>query len=542
MSGAAADVLVVGAGPTGLALALHAHDHGAQVRIVERRADPFRPSRALIVHPRTLEVLRPLGVTETLLDRGAVSPAVRLHLGGREIPVQLGGFEIPDTAFPYLLFIRQAVVEAVLSQAFADRGLEVERGVELIDLHHDADGADATLRRAGITQTASCRYVAGCDGPASTVRRLAGMRWRGGPYAQEIVLADLELETDLARQAHVVAGREGLLFVFAPGEGATWRLLATRSRRDGADHTDEPTGTVSTNQLQDLLDDAGLPARVDDVAWSSRVHLEHRIASGYRQGPLFLVGDAAHVHSPAGGQGMNTGIQDASNLGWKLAFAATNTARTATGDLLLESYERERRPVARKMLAMTHALFWAEAGTDPIARFARGSLAPLASPVIPRVLRYGPLVAAGIRRLSQLHVHYHHSEISVEGTPRSHHGPRPGKRLPDSAVEVAGGRTRLHELLAHPGVHVLLDRDAGRLPEQASHRLVDVHRILDWAGTGVCVVRPDGYVGFRCAGFEPRQVADWLALVGAPPLSTPASLINSSGAVGGARAAVGDQA
>jgi 2-polyprenyl-6-methoxyphenol hydroxylase-like FAD-dependent oxidoreductase len=500
-----------------LALALQAHDHGARVRIVERRTDLFRPSRALIVHPRTLEVLRPLGVTETLLDCGEVSPSVRLHVGGREIPVQLSGFEMSDTPYPHLLFVRQAVVEAVLSQALADRSLEVERGIEVIDLHHHADGAEATLRRAGMSEGASCRYVAGCDGPASTMRRLAGVGWRGGSYAQEIVLADLELEADLASEAHVVTGRDGLLFVFAPGEGATWRLLATRSRRGAADHSDAPGGAVSIDELQGLLDRAGLQAHVDDVTWSSRVHLEHRIASQYRHGSLFLVGDAAHVHSPAGGQGMNTGIQDALNLGWKLAFAATDTPDPTTAEVLLETYDRERRPVARKVLAMTHALFWGEAGTDPVARFARGPLASLASPVIPHLLRYRPLVAAVVRHLSQLRVHYRHSEISVDGTPRSHGRPRPGERLLDSLVELAGGRTtHLHELLAHAGIDMLLDRDASRPPEVAAHRLLGTHRILNWPGTGVCVVRPDGYVGFRCADFEPRQVAAWLALVAAP--------------------------
>ena len=133
--------------------------------------------------------------------------------------------------------------------------------------------------------------------------------------------------------------------------------------------------SVAIGELQTLLDGAGVQAQVETMAWSSRVHLEHRIASRYRAGPLFLVGDAAHVNSPAGGQGMNTGIQDAVNLGWKLAFAAANLPDRATSDLLLDSYQRERRPVAQHVMALTHALFWAEAATNPIARFARGPLA-----------------------------------------------------------------------------------------------------------------------------------------------------------------------
>jgi hypothetical protein len=257
------------------------------------------------------------------------------------------------------------------------------------------------------------------------------------------------------------------------------------------------------------------------VAWSSRVQLEHRIASRYRRGALFLVGDAAHVHSPAGGQGMNTGIQDALNLGWKLAFAASAPSRPVT-DGLLDSYERERRPVARYVLALTHALFWGEAGTDPLARFARASLAPLASPLVPHLLRRRRLVAEGVRLLSQLRVHYRHSELSVEGAPPGRHGPRPGERLPDAFVDAAGRRCRLHALIARPGVHVLLDRDAIAPADKVLGEMVTVHRMLDRRGTGVLVVRPDGYVGFRASAVDPGQVVNWLALISASPQRRPA--------------------
>jgi hypothetical protein len=213
---------------------------------------------------------------------------------------------------------------------------------------------------------------------------------------------------------------------------------------------------------------------------------------------------------------MNTGIQDALNLGWKLAFAASAPTRPVT-DVLLDSYERERRPVARHVFALTHALFWGEAGTDPLARFARASLAPLASPMVPYLLRRRRLVAQGVRLLSQLRVHYRHSELSVEGEPPGRHGARPGERLPDALVEVVAGRCRLHELIAHPGVHVLLDRDAIAPPDQALGPLVSVHRMLDRRGAGVVVVRPDGYVGFRAAEVDPCQVVDWLSLISTPP-------------------------
>ena len=509
------DVLVVGAGTTGLALALQAHDHGARVRVLERRRDCFRPSRALIVHPRTLEVLRPLGVTDALLARGDRAPSVRLHLRRRVVRADLDDLPLSDTAFPHLLIVAQASVEAVLAEALAARGVEVERQAEVIDLRPERDGTVARVRRATADELVRCRYVAGCDGPGSIVRRAAGMGWPGGAYHQEVVLADLELDAELAAGvAHAVAGRNGVLFLFALGERATWRLLVTRPTWGSDMEAGQPDGPVPIEDLQALIDGAGLPARVADVAWSARVPLEHRIATAYRSGPLFVVGDAAHVHSPAGGQGMNTGIQDAANLGWKLAFAASNTAiGNRSPETLLDSYETERRPVARRTVGLTHLLFWVEAGSGPAASFVRRFLVPSAGPAVPFLLRRRHLMAAGIRILSQLNVRYLTSPLSVEGRPRRRPGSRPGERLPDAPVTMDGRRRRLHELLVRPGVHLLFDRDAPSFDPEPLGPYIHVHRIDDWGGRGVVAVRPDGYVGF-CAGVtDTEQLHGWLGMI-----------------------------
>ncbi|HET6952757.1 MAG TPA: FAD-dependent monooxygenase, partial [Acidimicrobiales bacterium] len=496
MSSDPADVLVVGAGPTGLALALQAHDHGARVRIVERRAELSRPSRALIMHPRTLEVLRPHGVTDALLARGDLSPSAHLHLGTRVVPVRLADLDLPDTEFPHLLLIRQADVERVLWEALVARGLEVERGVELSDVAALGDHAVATLRRAGAETRVPCRYVAGCDGPASIVRDRAGIGWRGRSYRQEVVLADVELDGLTPDVAHAVPGPRGLVFVFPIGERATWRVLATRPA--GADELPfgQPGPAVPAGEVQGLLDTAGLDARISRVGWSAKVRLQHRLALRFRHGPLFVVGDAAHAHSPAGGQGMNLGMQDALNLGWKLAGAARSPG-TLAGPLL-DSYEIERRPAARQVLALTHAVFWAEASTDPVATAARRLVARWAAPIVPPLLRRRRLVGAGVRTLSQLRIHYRRSPLSVEGTPAGPPGPRPGERVPDAQVVTAAGRSvRLHDLIARPGIHALVQRDAPGLDLPSPGGDVHVHRIASWPGAGVVVVRPDGYVGFR---------------------------------------------
>ena len=506
-----AGILVAGAGPAGLTLALQAHDHGADVRIAERRPAAFRPSRALILHPRTLEVLRPLGVTQALLDRADIAPTADLHLGRRVTRVSLGDLALPDTAFPHLTLIRQMDLEAVLSQALADRGVDVERGTELVAARDGPDGVRAVLQSGGQAAETLFNSVVGCDGPASTVRSQAGIGWPGGPYPVEVVLADVELTDDLtADGTHVVAGRDGLVFLFRLGERAAWRLLATRPA--GADQLPfgQPGPRVPAAELQALLDEAGLGVQITDHAWSSRVRLQYRVADRFRQGRLYLAGDAAHAYSPATGQGMNAAIQDAANLGWKLAIAGPQPRCTT----LLSSYDRERRPVARQVLGMTHLAFWGEASTGRLAVLLRSKVAPLAAPVVPALMRRQSLIARGVRVLSQMQVEYRASPLSVEGKPRSRSGPRAGDRLPDMAVKSAGRSIGLHELLARPGMHVLLDRDADRLDTLRLGPLVHMHRLTSRPGHGMIIVRPDGYIGFRCEAAEEGQLAAWLSLAG----------------------------
>jgi 2-polyprenyl-6-methoxyphenol hydroxylase-like FAD-dependent oxidoreductase len=505
-----ADLLVAGAGPAGLALALQAHDHGAAVRIVDRRPEAARPSRALIMHARTLEVLRPLGVTGDLLARGDLAPAADLWLGSRTVRVGFGGLALPDTAFPHLTLIRQMDVERVLAGALAARGVRVEYGTELAAVRDGPGEVLASLRAPAGPQQARFSFVAGCDGAASTVRAQAGLGWAGRSYPVEIVLADAELDGDLdGEAAQVVAGRRGLLFAFRLGEQATWRLLATRPVTPERVPPGSFGPPVPAASLQALIDAAGLDVRITSLAWSARVGVQRRMASRFRRGRLFLAGDAAHTWSPATGQGMNAALQDAANLGWKLAFAVAGP-----GDgPLLRSYDRERRPVARQLLALTNLVFWAEAGTGPVPSALRARLAPLAAPLVPALARGRP-AAAGIRLLSQLNASYRGSPLSVEGTPHRAGGPRAGDRLPDRLVRADGRSVRLHELTGRPGVHILLDRDADQPAALAPGRFVSVHRLASVPGRGVTVVRPDGYVGFRSAAAEAGQIAAWLARAG----------------------------
>ncbi len=506
---AASDILVVGAGTTGLTLALAAHDHGADVRIVDRRPDPARPSRALIVHPRTLEVLRPLGVIDAILARADVDPEVRLRLGRHTVPVRLGGLDLPDTPYPHLTLVRQMDIERVLIDALSDRGVTIEWGTDVIAIADDAS-ARAMLRTPAGIEEAEVRFIAGCDGPDSAVRQAAGIGWRGGPYREEIVLADLELAGDIdPGSLNAWIGRHGLLLVFPLGERATWRLLATQPAGGTPFPSGQPGPPVPDGELQRLMDEAGFAGQIAEVAWSARYRVQHRLAERFRAGHLFIAGDAAHTWSPATGQGMNTGIQDAVNLGWKLARASTSS----DAERLLDSYNAERRPAASRLFRMTHAAFWAEASTSPLPSLLRAT-APLGAPLVPPLLGRRRLLDEGLAAMSRLRAGYRDSPLSVEGSPELPGTLRAGDRLPDREACVDGAQRPLHDVIARPGVTVLLHRDATLPAGIQLAPLVAIHRIEDTPGEGLVAVRPDGHVGFTCAAADANQLRSWLALVG----------------------------
>jgi 2-polyprenyl-6-methoxyphenol hydroxylase-like FAD-dependent oxidoreductase len=512
------DVLVVGAGPTGLATALMARRHGARVRIVERRSDAVRPSRAMIVHSRALEGLRPLGATDALLERADPFPRAELHVGARRIPVRLAQDFLPDSSVPPMLLIRQMAVEDVLANELEQAGVHVERGTELLDLHQSGHLAPvrAVLRTPTGVAEVGCRFLAACDGSGSTVRQRVRLGFQGAAHQEEVVLADVELAGSLVSgRLHVAAGGSGLVWLFPLGEGASWRLIGTRPARteEGVPAACRPSTTpdvVSVPVLDRLLEDSGLGATVTDCPWSCVVPLQHRLAQCFRRGPVFLVGDAAHVHSPAAAQGMNSGLLDAVNLGWKLAFAA----RTGTPEALLDSYGAERRPVARQVIALTRLVFFAEASQASFARLLRSAVLPAAAPSLPYLLTQPWFMQPAFRLLSQRWVSYRHSALSLlDGHVPS--GPRPGDRLPDRDVTSGSSTLRLHALTAQPGIHLLLERDASTPPVGLLGPRVTVHRLDDVDGRGVVAVRPDGHVGYRSPEVNLHRLTHWLDLVAA---------------------------
>ena len=525
------DVLVVGAGPTGLTLAAQLRAFGATVRIVDRQLDRVHESRALGVQPRTLEVLRGLGVAQELLARGNDAVWVQLHAAGRVVRVRLFGLGLDDTAYPFLLLVSQADTEQVLGDHLAGRGVPVERGIEVVGFHADPDAVTCTLRhRDGRTEQVRARYLAGCDGAASTVRRGAGIPFKGGAYPQTFALADLEADGLDRDAAHAFLGQVGILLFFPLGRPASWRLLAMHPGLRGRREPAQP----SLGELQALADAfTGGHIALRDPVWRTYFGLQHRHATRYRAGPVFLAGDAAHVHSPAGAQGMNTGIQDAWNLGWKLALVGRGLAEEA----LLDSYDAERRPVGGFVVRFTDRAFSVATSTNSLIRALRTRVVPQ---VLPLGLRFDRAVAAGFRTVAQLNIGYRHSPAVEEGDPRLRRGPRAGDRLPDARISRDGQECWLGVALATPGFHLLLFGQVGDWhPSQLTtlrHRYADtlaVHHLTRTAAPGALhdlhgqafarpgvndraqyLIRPDGHVGYRAGGDDlaglQRYLARWL--------------------------------
>ena len=529
MTGELVDVLVVGAGPTGLALAAELAAFGVRARLIDRGLDRVHESRALAIQPRTLEVLAGLGVTDELIAGGNRAVQLRMHVPGRVVTVPMFDLGLEDTAYPFLLFLSQAETERVLGESLAAAGVPVERGVELAGLSNAADAATATLRhRDGREEVVSARYVAGCDGGHSSVRRLAGISFEGSSYPQTFVLADTEADGVEPGAAHVFASGAGMLFFFPLVTPATWRLLAMRPP---ADRT-PPDTPVVLDEVQALASTyTGGTVRLHDPVWMTNFRLHHRAAARYRAGRVFLAGDAAHVHSPAGAQGMNTGIQDAVNLGWKLA----QILRGVTDPALLDTYEAERAPIGSMVLRFTDRAFTIATSTQPIVRLARTRLAPV---VIPLALRARIARGYAFRAVAQLDIRYRHSHLSLDGPNPPRTGPKAGDRLPDASIAHHGQPGRLHRALAPAGWHLLLCGPPDAWPAQTLTELQERHPSLvtvrhltmqntpgalhdpdgqalrrlglTAAHTAQYLVRPDGHVGYRAGGTDTAQLARYL--------------------------------
>ncbi|HEX6967289.1 MAG TPA: FAD-dependent monooxygenase [Micromonosporaceae bacterium] len=479
------DVLVVGGGPTGLTAACEAIRHGLTVRIIDRKERRSTFSKALVVHARTLEVLETMGVVDDVLAEGTRFAALNVHTGshGRRVRVDMLGLPWGDTAYPYWLSIPQYETERVLETHLNRLGGEVEWLTRFEKLIDHGDHVEALIQRPdGGYETLRARWVIGCDGGRSRVREQAGMRLDRSADGATFILADVRTTARLTEdEGHVFLAPAGLLLIVPMPEPTRWRIIA---------HVPAPPPDTAIDITAAYLDElirerAGIEFGSHDVTWESQFNLSHGLVDRYRRGRVFVAGDAAHVHSPVGGQGLNTGVQDVHNLLWKIA-AVRRSGESPSGQRLLDSYEAERRPVAQAMVRATAR------ATGLLT--TRGSARRVLGAVVPLILGRPGVQARLGRGVGML-------EIAYRGGPLAAADTLAGKRMPNPRLRDGG---RLHRRL-DPLVHTwvvhrrpggpALDPDDPRLAGLPVVQLPDAAFAEPVRGLPrVTLVRPDRYV------------------------------------------------
>ena len=520
------DVLIVGAGPTGLTLAAQLGRYGVSCRIVESAPAPTDKSKAIAIHARTLECFAAIGIADRAVADGIRARGFDFFANGA--PLCHAHFTTDlDTPYPFVLMLPQSETERLLIARLADLGIAVERNTTLSGFVQNASGVTATLARPNTeAESVRCRWLVGCDGAHSAVRHALNLPFAGSSYEHTYWLADLHVHWALAHdEAHAFLGERGFLFAFPIPGADRYRLIAQWDEPRQATAAADPT-LADMQRLMDRLGPAGTP--LGDPVWLTAFHLHHRKVTRYQEGRVFVAGDAAHIHSPAGGQGMNTGIQDADNLAWKIALVAQGQANPT----LLESYHDERNAVGAQVLRQTDLMFRAVNIRSPLLR-------TLANRLLSLLMSRRAFVRQMQTALSGLNIHYRKSPIVMDDGERR--GLCAGTRAPNTPlVTVSGAATCLWSLLPNdqPLQHTVVlfsgpkpaPDDFARLaairqmiereyPSTVTVRLIvaghgmetdaswdDIraddpdlaaHRRYGVKKPSLFLIRPDGYLGFR---------------------------------------------
>jgi 2-polyprenyl-6-methoxyphenol hydroxylase-like FAD-dependent oxidoreductase len=510
------DVLIVGAGPTGLMLANQLGNRGVRATIIDRHEGPALQSRAMAVHARTLEIYDQLGLADRAVALGRPGNGANMWVQGKleaRIPFTDMGRDL--SPFPYVLMLGQDENERILGEHLRQWGVAVQWNTELVALEQKAAHVSATIRTAdGSTQTIDAAYVAGCDGGRSGVRQMNGIGFPGAPYEHSFFVADTEATGPMVPdELNVQLWQNGFHLYFPMRGKDRWRVIGILP-----DELEKKSDVTFEDLAPSLVRESRGALTFTKCLWFSTYRIHHRCTERFRDRRCFLLGDAAHVHSPMGGQGMNTGLQDAYNLAWKLALVVKGQADAA----LLDSYEAERMPVAHRLLETTDRAFQRVVSDGWLAGVFRMHVVPKVAAIAMSSQR---VRKAAFRTLSQTGISYRQSPLSRTLDVPAKKAPRAGDRFPWLKLTFTpGGATEdLFKRLDDRRFNLLVIGQPAPAAESVGlGDLLRVHAIpiaddnaralatVSITAPAFYLLRPDGHIGLAGTRFDAAEVTRWL--------------------------------
>ncbi len=506
------EVLIVGGGPTGLMMACQLLRFGVSFRIIDKQADRSQESRAFGIQAKSMEIFQNLGIVDEFLEKSTQAAEINFFVNGKpKLNLQLSQIKIENTPFSTMFFLPQSETERILIECIEKQGCKIERSISLENFSQTNDAVNAVLKNdlTGETHAITCKYIIGCDGAHSTVRHVMGVPFIGAEYEQNFFLADAQVQwpSSLKPGFMLFLGDEGL-FLHAPLNNGLSRIIGAQVSNPPPDPKSPLTLTEIENVAQKITH---LKILVANPVWMTRFHLHHRVVKQYQTGRAFLAGDAAHIHSPVGGQGMNTGLQDAANLAWKIAIATKNNI----SDELLTTYQLERQAIGEKLTHTTDRFFWLLTSPNQILK----SLRPLFLSLIMRLIASSSRIQRRLFWLmSELGIYYPQNKFVYEKTEGANAkflaGPKAGFRAPDAPL----GNGSLFEMLKGSPINILIFQNSNEFKDTLDKVQLMAEKYKNWikfhpfsrsaeteiifsrygiSTVGLYFIRPDGYIGFR---------------------------------------------
>lgn len=501
------EVLIVGAGPTGLALACQLIRHGVDFVIIDQKETTTPFSKAIGLHARTLEIYEQIGLAEKAIAQGTIVGKTRLLEEGEvRAEIDLSRFGEGMSAYPFLLILEQGKHEKMLDEHITGNGKQVLWQTELVNFSQTADGVTAEVKKPdGSTETVEAKFLVGCDGAKSPVRHSLGLEFGGGTFERIFYVADVQIDWEYSHDAlHVNLSKDNLLGFFPMPGDKHYRIVGNLP-----EGTEKEEGELLYEEIEQVIkDELKIPIDVRDVNWFSTYKVHTRHVSKFSVGRCFLAGDSAHIHSPAGAQGMNTGIQDGYNLAWKLALVLRGTASSE----ILNSYNEERLANAIRLLKTTDRMFQLGSGEEWFTAWVRVHIFPYVANILSKI----DFVKRAIFPLvSQIGINYRGASLSRNEVDLK---VKAGDRMPYFVVDGASIYDRLRE----PKFHLLVFSDGSAEQAPITDDLdgrADVHtiplyphiaEIFDADETFCVLLRPDNYVGYVSNGANLDGVKEYL--------------------------------